>query len=173
MDAKEKAPEILHISCRESDPDNQHRWLYVIVTFKAYTKLDINLCDGYCSEFQRNLLYEVESVDDIHQYYLNTKFNFKASKNSDLSTIVSTQIDPKYDISEKIRRGWTNNPFHILNKAKKPGVYFYRGYVEDNAVTRGALQLLEELKDNKKNNSRFVLSSTLLRSLMTLDIFWD
>jgi hypothetical protein len=173
MDTTEKSPEILHISYRESCPDNEYKWLYVVVTFKVFDEFDSNLCDGYCSEYQRNILYEVEDVKDIHRHYLSTEFKFKNIKDSEMTELVSVQTDPEHDISQKIKRGWTNNPFQILNKAKKPGVYFYRGYVEDNAVTRGALQLLQELKNKGSNNSRFVSLSTINRSLMALDTFWD
>ncbi|MGA1048317.1 MAG: hypothetical protein ACO3UU_09915 [Minisyncoccia bacterium] len=149
-------PEILHISAREAPKDSEYRWLEVNIVFKVYAEDDTAVCEGYSDEWSHSRIYEVESPKQIDEYYLNT-FNI------DLLSIGS----------DKERKGWSYNHFCFLQRTKKPGVYRYREFVEDNAVTRAALQLLQELKDKGENTSRFVPFSTLSRSLLVLNTFWD
>jgi hypothetical protein len=165
-------PKILHLSYRESPPDSEYKWLYVNVVFEVDNEHDVAVCDGYSEEWSRSFLYEVENPEKIHRHFLHCKHKFKPIEGTELSEL-ETIYDPEYDISDKKRSGWSYNQFNILVKAKKPGVYFFREYVEDNAITRGALQLLEELKDKGRNGSRFVPFSTLSRSLLVLNTFWD
>jgi hypothetical protein len=166
-------PEILHISAREAPKDSEYRWLEVNIVFKVYAEDDTAVCEGYSDEWSRSRIYEVESPKQIDEYYLNTTHKFEEIEGTELSKLVSVCTDPKYDISDKERKGWSYNHFCILQRTKKPGVYRYREFVEDNAVTRAALQLLQELKDKGENTSRFVPFSTLSRSLLVLNTFWD
>lgn len=166
-------PEILHLSYKESPPDSEYKWLRVHVVIRVYDEYDLIVCDGYSEEWSKSYLYEVDDPEEIDLHFLHCKHKFEPIEGSDLSKLVTIVTDPKYDISNKKRSGWSLNPFSFLKKARKPGVYFYTEYVEDNPVTRGALQLLEELKDKKENTSRFVPFSTISRSLLALNTFWD
>lgn len=169
----EKSLTILHVSSKESPKDNEVPWLYINVVFKVEDEHDIIVCDGYSDTWTKNYLYEVENPEQIDLHYQHTTHKFVPIKNSDSLTKMVSTVDPKYDISDTKRSGWSYNSYCFLQKAKKPNVYFYRDYVEDNLVTRAALQLIQDLKDNKESTSRFVEFSTFSRSLLTLNTFWD
>lgn len=168
------SPLLLHLSARPSGPDSNIKWLSVNIVFKLTNELDIELCDSYSGVWSRSILYEVEDVKSIEEYYLHTEYNFKRIDGSNYSRIHSVCTDPKYDISDKIRHGWSLNPFNLLIKTKFPGIYAYRDYVEDNDVTRAALSTIEKFKlPNPHLTSRFVPFSTFSRCLLTLHTFWD
>ena len=169
----ENDPKILHLSFRESDPDNEYRWLYVNIVFKVFAEEDIAVCNNYSDRWVKNTLFEVESSEEVDLHYQHTTYKFiPLSESSQLSTMESF-TDPEYDILDKKRTGWSYNFDEFLSKAKKPNTYFYREYVEDNVVTRAALHLLQEMKDGKESGSRFVPFSALHRSLKVLNTFWD
>ena len=165
-------PKILHISAWPSRPESEHKWFLVNVVIQVYEKEDICVCDAYCQDFCRNLLYEVEDPELIHLHYLHTTHFSKKVEGTNLSELISTH-DPEYDISDRIHKGWTNNPEQFLTRTKKPGVYMFKQYVEDNLVTRAAIKMLHDIKEGEPNTSRFVIFSAIKRCLSALETFWD
>ena len=97
---------------------------------------------------------------------------FKPIPGTDLSEFVESYVNPEHDITPHKKVGWAYND-NYLNYVEKFDVFYFKDYVEDNAVTRGALQLLRELKEGKDSGSRFVPFSTLSRSISALHAFWD
>lgn len=178
MESSTPPPKILHLSYRPSPSQSEHKWLNVNVVVEVFDQHDIARCESLSSEWIRSTLYEVEDTEKIHLHFLNTEFKFKSDETmGGLSVLTETYTDPEYDISDKIRRGWTYNDM-ILTKAKKPNIYFLRDFVEDNEVTRAALKMLKDIKEDGENacnssTSRFVLFSCISRCLKTLSTFWD
>jgi hypothetical protein len=164
---------ILHLSYRESAFDNEYKWLYVNLVFKVTDEYDIIVCNSRAEEWSKTAIYEVEDTKQIDEHFLHIKHTFKKIEGSDLSELVSVCTDPKYDISDKQRRGFALNSFHILNYIEKFDVFVYKDYVEDNPVTRAALSMLEGLKNGESPGSRFVSFSTFIRCIDTLNTFWD
>jgi hypothetical protein len=169
----EHYPQILHLSYRESKPENENRWLYVNLVFRVTEEFDIIACKGRCEEWSKNVIYEVEDKEQIHSHFLNTRLDFKPVEGSSLSRLESYSTDPKFDISDKKRVGLSLNPFYTLEHLEKFNVFVYRDYVEDNFVTRAALSMLSELKEGRGGGTRFVPFSTLTRCIDTLNTFWD
>ena len=169
----EKDPLILHLSCRESKPDKEIRWLYVNLVFRAFEELDIVVCKNRSEEWSQSYLFEVEDAEEINNHYLNTRFVFEDEEDVDWAEMSQMVVDPKFDISEKKRHGFALNPYHTLSYVEKFDVFVFREFVEDNVVTRAALSMLEDLRAGKKPGSRFLAFSTLMRCINTLDNFWD
>jgi hypothetical protein len=173
MASSTKDPEILHLSFRESDPDNECPWLYVNVVFRVFEEHDIMSCKTHSEDWVRSVLFEVDDPKAIDLYYLNTKFKFEPIENSELSRLDRFIVDPEYDISHLKRSGWESNPYNFLQYKEKFDVFVFREYVEDNEITRSALKILNDLKQGEKVSKRFVAFSTLIRTLSTLNTFWD
>lgn len=169
----EQDPQILHLSYRECRPDSEYKWLKVNVVFRVFDEHDINVCDGEASEHTKTYLWEVDDPEKIHLHFAHTRMLWSEGDENGFSRLTEWVTEPEHDISDTKREGWQSNFNRLLIKIEKFNVYRYYDYVEDNPVTRGALQLLEDLKRDGKNGSRFVPSSTLLRSLRVLNIFWD
>jgi len=169
----EKAPQILHLSYKEALPDCKHRWLKVNIVFKVFEEHDKISCEANSSPWAFTSLFDVEDPKQIDEYYANGTMVFSSDKPGEGAVLTDFKVPPEYDISDKKRTGWVTNHDQILTHIKKFDVYRYQNYVEDNAATRGALSLLENLKENSATTSRFVCFSTLLRSLRVLDTFWD
>ena len=165
--------EILHLSYRESSPYNDYRWLRVNVVFRVYDKHDIIVCDSESSEYTKTSLWEVEDPEKIRLHFTHTRMEWSEVDENGLSKLTEWITDPEYDISDTKREGWQSNLDQLLIKIDKFNAYRYHDFVEDNPVTRGALQMLEDLKRDGKNGSRFVPFSTLIRSLRVLNTFWD
>jgi len=170
---EEKSFKILHLSYREAPPDNEYRWLRVNLVFRVFDEHDASVCESRAEEWSKNLFYEVEDPEEIHNHFLHTKHKFEKIEGSDLSKLVSVCTDPKFDISNKKRSGLSLNPFYTLQYIKKFNVFVYRDFVEDNPVTKAALCMLETLRNGGKVSSRFVSISTLIRCIDTLNTFWD
>ena len=175
MTIEEKDPRILHLSYREgsSDGDENYKWLKVNIVFKVFDEHDIGLCDGEAAPWTKTYLYEVDDPEKITLHFAHTRIKWSKPNKEGNSTLQDWITDPQYDISDKKREGWQTNFCQLLTKIEKFNAYRYHDYVEDNPATRGALAMLEELKNQKANSSRFVPSSTLIRSLRTLDSYWD
>ena len=169
---EQKDPEILHISSRENSSDSEYKWLYVNIVFKVYDELDKIVCSGLTETWKQTTIYEVESPSVIDKFYETRVMEFKPIPGTDLSELVESYVDPKHDIKHLKKTGWAYND-NYLNYVEKFDVFCFKDYVEDNLVTRGALQLLRELKEGKDSGSRFVPFSTLSRSISTLHAFWD
>lgn len=169
----EQNPQILHLSYRESPSDSEYKWLKVNVVFRVFDEYEKGNCDADASDWTRTYLWEVEDPETIHLHFVNTKMEWSEADEKGLTTLRDFVTDPQYDISHLKRSGWQTNFDQLLTKIEKFDVYRYYDYVEDNPVTRGALKLLEELKENGSNGSRFVPFSTLIRSLRVLHFFWD
>lgn len=169
----EHYPQILHLSTRESPPDREYRWLYVNLVFRVTDEHDFLSCKGRSEEWCRTYLYEVDNEQEIHNHFLHTKHRFEKIEGSELSKLVSFTTEPEYDISDKKRSGLALNPFYHLQYIEKFNVFVFKEYVEDNFVTRAALSMLNDLKDNKETASRFVPFSTFIRCVDTLNNFWD
>ncbi|MEY2973072.1 MAG: hypothetical protein RI886_849 [Pseudomonadota bacterium] len=169
----ENNPQILHLSYRESEPDNDYKWLYVNLVFKVTDEFDIIACKGRAEEWTKTILYEVEDAEEIHNHFLHTRYKFNKIENSELSELSSYTTEPEFDISNKKRSGLALNPHHILQYIEKFDVFVFREYVEDNFITRAALSMLKDLEENKKTGSRFVPFSTFIRCVDTLNVFWD
>ena len=169
----ENLPQILHLSARESKPDNEYKWLYVNLVFKVADEYDVISCQTRVKEWSKTTIYEVDDEEDIHNHYLHTSTTFQKVEGDNFSRLVSFNTDPKYDISDKKRTGLALNPFNMLQYIEKFDVFVFREYVEDNVVTRAALSLLENVKENAELTSRFVPFSTFIRCVDTLFNFWD
>jgi len=169
----EQNPQILHLSYRESSSDSEYKWLKVNIVFKVFDEHERFSCDAEASEYTKTYLWEVEDPEVIHLHFLNTKMEWSEADEKGLTTLKDFVTDPQYDIAHLKRSGWQSNFDQLLTKIEKFDVYRYHDYVEDNPATRGALKLLEELKENGSNGSRFVPFSTLTRSLRALHLFWD
>lgn len=169
----EKNPQILHLSYRESSSDSEYKWLKVNIVFKVFDEHERYSCDAEASDWTKTYLWEVEDPEAIHLHFSHTKMEWTETSEGRLSRLKDFVTDPKYDISHLKRSGWQTNFDQLLTKVEKFDVYRYYDYVEDNPVTRGALKVLEELKENGTNGSRFVAFSTLIRSLRVLHLFWD
>lgn len=171
-DYEQKDPKILHISSRENSSDSEYRWLYVNIVFKVYDEFDKIVCSGLAETWKQTTIYEVESPSVIDKFYETRVMKFEPIPGTDLSKLVESYVDPEHDIAPYKKMGWAYND-NYLNYVEKFNVFCFRDYVEDNAVTRGALQLLQELKEGKDSTSRFVPFSTLSRSISALHAFWD
>jgi hypothetical protein len=171
-DNKQKDPKILHLSSRENSSDSEYRWLHVNIVFKVYGACDKIACSGLTEPWKKTTLYEVENSEAIDKFYETRVMKFEPIPNTDLSTLVESYVDPEHDIRHLKRVGWSYND-NYLNYIEKFDVFWFREYVEDNPVSRGALQLLQGLKEGKGNASRFVPFSTLSRSISALHTFWD
>lgn len=169
---EQKDPKILHISSRENSSDSEYRWLHVNIIFRVYDKLDKIVCSGLAETWKQTTIYEVESPSVIDKFYETRVMKFEPIPDTDLSKLVESYVDPEYDIAPYKKMGWAYND-NYLNYIEKFDVFCFRDYVEDNVVTRGALQLLQELKEGKNSTSRFVPFSTLSRSISALHAFWD
>jgi len=169
---EQKDPEILHISSRENSSDSEYKWLYVNIVFKVYDEFDKIVCSGLTETWKQTTIYEVESPSVIDKFYETRVMEFKPVPGTDLSEFVESYVNPEHDITPHKKVGWAYND-NYLNYIEKFDVFWFRDYVEDNAVTRGALQLLQGLKEQKDNPSRFVSFSTLSRSISALHTFWD
>ena len=169
----ENHPQILHLSARESRPDNEYRWLYVNIVFRVTDEHDTIACQGRADEWVKTLIYEVDDPSEIDNHYLNTKHSFEEIPGTSLSKLVSACTDPEYDISSKMRSGLSMNHHNTLRYIEKFNVFVFRDYVEDNFVTRAALSMLEDVKNGKQTTSRFVPFSTFIRCVDTLHTFWD
>jgi hypothetical protein len=169
----EQNPQILHLSYRESPSDSEYKWLKVNIVFRVFDEHDRMRCDADASDWTKTYLWEVENPEAIHLHFLHTKMKWLEPDEEGNSQLGEFVTNPKYDISHLKRSGWQTNFEQLLTKTKKFDAYRYHEYVEDNLVTRGALKLLEELKENGSNGSRFVPFSTLIRSLRVLNLFWD
>jgi hypothetical protein len=165
--------QILHLSYRESSSDSEYKWLKVNIVFRLFDEHEKFSCDAEASEYTKTYLWEVEDPEAIHLHFLNTKMEWSEANEKGLTMLKDFVTEPEYDISHLKRRGWQTNFDQLLLKIEKFDVYRYHDYVEDNSVTRGALKLLEELKENGSNGSRFVPFSTLTRSIRALHLFWD
>jgi hypothetical protein len=169
---EEKDLEILHISHRKSEPDNDYEWLYVNVVFKIYDETSRSVCFGRVDPWKQSFLYEVEEPSIIDKFYESRTMKFEPIPGTELSKLVEESVDPQYDIRPYKRRGWMYNDSY-LQHVKQFDVFCFKEYVEDNLVTRAALQMLQDLKDTGESASRFVPFSTLSRCLETLHTFWD
>lgn len=170
----EQNPQILHISYRENPSDSEYRWLKVNIVFRVFDEHEKIRCDLDSSDYVKTYLYEVENPEKITLHFAHTEMEWLETEGKgDLLQLKAFVTDPEHDISHLKRGGWQINPHQFLRKIEKFNVYRYNDYIEDNPVTRGALELLENLKENGSNGSRFVSFSTLIRSLMALDLFWD
>ncbi len=169
----ESNPEILHLSYRESGSDSEYKWLRVNVVFRVFDEHDLIVCDAESSQWTQTTLWEVDDPQKIDFYYMHTRMKWSEPDENGDSTLNEWITDPKYDISELKRVGWQSNLDHFLTKLEKFNAYRYSDYVEDNPITRGALLMLENLKNGAKNPSRFIEFSTLIRSLRVLNTFWD
>ena len=170
----EKNPQILHLSYRESSSNSEYKWLKVNVVFRVFDEYEKGNCDADASDWTKTYLWEVEDPEVIHLHFANTKMEWTEASKGSLSRLKDFVTDPQYDISHLKRSGWQSNFDQLLTKVKKfENTYRYHEYVEDNPATRGALAILEDIKSNKKSRSRFVLFSSLIRSLRVLNTFWD
>ncbi len=165
--------QILHLSYRESSSDSDYKWLKVNIVFRLFEEHEKFSCDAEASEYTKTYLWEVEDPEVIHLHFLNTKMEWSEADGKGLTTLKDFVTEPEYDISHLKRSGWQTNFDQLLLKIEKFDVYRYHDYVEDNPVTRGALKLLEELKENGSNDSRFAPFSTFIRSIRALHLFWD
>jgi hypothetical protein len=145
----------------------------VNLVFKVSDELDRVACQGKAKEWSTTSIYEVDDAEKIHNHFLHTRLEFEEMEGSNFSKLTSSLTDPEYDISDKKRVGLSLNPFYTLQHVEKFDVFVFKDYVEDNPVTRGALSMLEDLKNQGKTSSRFVAFSTLIRCVDTLHIFWD
>ena len=169
----EQNPQILHLSYRESPSDSEYKWLKVNVVFRVFDEHDRMRCDAEASDWTKTYLWEVGDPEAIRLHFVNTKMEWTETGKEGPARLKGFVTDPQYDISRLKRSGWQTNFDQFLTKIEKFDAYRYYDYVEDNSVTRGALNLLEELKENGTNGSRFVTFSTLIRSLRVLNLFWD
>lgn len=169
----EQDPQILHLSYRESTSDSEYKWLRVNIVFKVLDEHDKIVCDAESSEWTKTSLWEVEDPEKIYLHFLNTRMKWSEPDENGTTTLEKWITEPEYDISDKKRNGWESNFDQLLTKIDKFDVYRYHDYVEDNPATRGALKMLEDLKQEGKNTSRFVDFSMLIRSLRVLNTFWD
>lgn len=173
MTNEEKDPQILHLSHRKGSSDPDYKWFKVNIVFRVFDEYHISQCDNEAAEWTKSYLYEVDDPEKITLHFSHTRIKWSKPDKNGTTTLTDWITDPKYDISDKKRDGWQTNFCQLLTKIEKFNVYRYYDFVEDNPATRGALAMLEELKTQKTNDSRFVPFSTLMRSLRTLDAFWD
>jgi hypothetical protein len=151
-------PKILEISVKRPKRPKypEYKYFCLKVVFKVEEEGDIRTCDGYSSEYTHNVLYEVKDPNDITLYWIGDKDD---------------------DFKGKIRRGLSLNPYCFLKKEKnRPGVYVFKEYIDDNPITRAAIKLLKAIKKDPTSatsTSRCIPTSVLLRTLITLDTFWD
>ena len=169
----EQIPKILHLSARESSSKSEFKWLKVNIVFKVFEEHDIATCDSESSEYVTQTLWEVDDPEMITNHFMHTRIKWSEADEKGYKWIEDWITDPKYDISSKKRKGWQSNPRQMLTKIDKFNVYRYHDYVEDNSITRGALALLEQIKDGHDSSSRFAIFSTLIRCIRVLDTFWD
>ena len=169
----EQKPQILHLSYRESGSDSEYKWLRVNVVFKVFDEHEKIRCDAEASDWIKTSLWEVDNPEKITLHFSHTDIKWSTGDGKKYSTLKEWITDPEYDISNTKRMGWQTNFDQFLTKIEKFDVYRYHDYVEDNPATRGALQMLEDLKQDGKNTSRFVDFSLLIRSLKVLNTFWD
>jgi hypothetical protein len=164
---------ILHISYKQSSPEDEYNWLRVNLVFRVVDEYDLIVCKSMSEEWSKASLYEVDDPVQIHNHFLHTGHEFKKIENTELSRLISFSTDPEYDISDKHRVGFSLNPNYILQYIEKFNVFVYRDFVEDNPVTRATLSMLEDLKNTGKSTSRFVSFSIFTRCITTLNTFWD
>lgn len=169
----EKPPQILHLSYREAPPGHDYKWLKVNIVFRVFEEHDKSSCEASSSPWAFTSIFDVESPEQIDEYYANGTMVFSDHEPGKGSFLKRFEVPAEYDISDKKSTGWAMNPNELLIRIEKFDVYRYYQYIEDNAATRGALSLLENLKQTSTTTSRFVCFSTLIRSLKVLDTFWD
>lgn len=166
-------PQILHLSYRENREDAEYRWLRVNIVFRVFDEHDRAVCDAESSEWTRTYLWEVDEPEKITLHFANTRIKWSEPDENGNSALEKWITEPEYDISHTKREGWQSNFDSLLRKVEKFDVYRYSDYVEDNPATRGALAMLENLKEDGTTTSRFVPFSTLIRCLRVLNVFWD
>lgn len=142
----------------------RENYIYLNVVFKVYDKDYKRKIDSLSQEYVRSSVWVVNDPKEIEQYYDNIIFD-RIPENG---WYKSRSLFKKKTVS-----GWSINDFKCLTYIPKFDVYRFREYVENNKITRAAIETLESLKLGEENSARFVDVATLTRCIRALDIFWD
>jgi len=135
----------------------------------------------YIMEENEKLRVAVDE-DLLNKYYENLHFVFgdaeELEEEPDGEKYTPIQILNKHGIKDEdvFVYGYRRNmmPLHgFLQYSEKFNCYQMREYFQDNPVTRGMIQYLQDMKDGKPNECRSCYYEQFLNTLENLCWWWD
>ena len=112
--------------------------------------------DNASQEWVSGVLYEVDDAKQIVEFY-----------ESRVTGVLNRSQHPAR------REGLVMNDEYCLIWLPKFEVYRFHEIVEDNEITRAAINELMAMRDGVMPTGRFISISRLMRCIRTLNTFWD
>lgn len=146
---------IRHLSFRDNEAVQGIGWIDVNLVFQVEDEYRM-YAEGASREWVSGVLYEVDDAKQIIQFYESRAMG-----------VFNREKHPA------LRRGLVMNDDYCLDWLPRFEVYRFHEIVEDNGITRAAINELIAMRDGVAPTGRFVSISRLMRCIRTLNTFWD
>lgn len=143
------------MSFRDGEAVQGVGWIDVNLVFQVEDEYRM-YADNASQEWVSGVLYEVDEAKQIIQFYESRAMG-----------VLNREKHPA------LRRGLVMNDDYCLNWLPRFEVYRFHEIVEDNGITRAAINELIAMRDGVAPTGRFVSISRLMRCIRTLNTFWD